>query len=78
MQTLFLLFYFRIQLKVISFQRANYSYFRIQINNDFIFKIQTIFTFKFNSKLAFMYKYQHDSDGPPYTWVDQRQAEVKS
>ena len=37
-----------------------------QINNDFIFKTETIFTFKFNPKLAFMYKYQHESDGPPY------------
>ena len=34
-------------------------YFRIQIKNYFIFKIQTIFTFKFDSKLAFVYKYQH-------------------
>ena len=54
----FFFFFSEFNLKVISFQIANYFYFHILINNDFIFKIQTIFTFKLNTKLAFMYKYQ--------------------
>ena len=60
MQTIF---YFRIQLNSYFISKF---FFCVQIKNDFIFKIQTFFTFKFDSKLAFMYKYQHNSDGPPY------------
>ena len=36
--------------KVISFQNASHFYFHIQFKNNL--KIQTLFTFKFNSKLS--------------------------
>ena len=59
-------FYFRNQLKSNFISKCNYFYFHTQFKINFIFKIQTIFTFKFNSKVPFMYKYQHGNDGPPY------------
>ena len=65
-QIFIFIFTFKLNYKEISFQNANYFYFHILFKNNFIFKLQTIFTLKFNSKLSFMYKYQRDSDGPPY------------
>ena len=56
---------FRMKYKF-HFQNANYFYLHTQFKNNFIFKIQTIYIFKFNSKISFMYKFQHDNDGPPY------------
>ena len=50
-----------------SFQNAKYFYFHTQFKLNFIFKIQIIFTFKCNSKVSFMCKYQHDNYGPLYT-----------
>ena len=64
MQTFF--FTFETNEKVISFQNANYVYFYTQFKINLIFRIQTTFTYKFNSKISFTYIYQHDNDGPPY------------
>ena len=63
----FFFFTFETNEIVISFQNANYVYFHTQFKINLIFRIQTIFTFKFNSKVSFMYIYQHDNDGPPYS-----------